>query len=89
MKDIAREFLGRLTTEEADLKASLGNDGAGLGMLTAIKEFDYYYYNYIRHEQTEETDVHMHLMQLGIPKLIAGVLSAVPTFEYPSKRSPA
>jgi hypothetical protein len=83
MKDIAREFLGRLAAEETDLKASLANDGAGLGMLTAIKEFDYYYYNYIRHEQTEETDIHVHLMQLGLPKLITGVLSAVPAFEYP------
>lgn len=84
MKDIARDFLGRLTAEEADFKTSLANDGAGLRMVTAIKEFDYYYYNYIRHEQTEETDVHMHLMQLGLPKLIAGVLSAVPTFKYRS-----
>lgn len=83
MKDVAREFLGRLTAEETDLKSSLAKDGAGLGMLTAIKEFDYYYYNYIRHEQTEETDVHMHLLQLGLPKLISGVLSAVPAFEYP------
>lgn len=83
MKDVAREFLGRLAAEEASLKVPLERDNAGIGMLTAIKEFDYYYYNYIRKEQTEETDVHMHLLQLGLPKLIAAVLSAVPSFIYP------
>ena len=84
MKQVAREFLERLAVEEASLKLQIERDDAGIGMLTVIKEFDYYYYNYVRNEQTEETDVHMHLLQLGLPKLITAVLSAVPTFIYPT-----
>lgn len=83
MKDVAREFLERLAAEEASLKLQLEHDSAGIGLLTAIKEFDYYYYNYIRNEETEETALHMHVLQLGLPKLIAGVLSAVPSFIFP------
>ncbi|TGR23328.1 MULTISPECIES: hypothetical protein [unclassified Mesorhizobium] len=83
MKDVAREFLERLGAEEASLRVSLERDNAGIGMLTAIKEFDYYYYNYSRKEQTEATDVHMHLLQMGLPKVITAVLSAVPCFIYP------
>ena len=83
MKEISREFLNRLDIEEAHFSAQFSLDNYGLGMLTAIKEFDYYYYNFIRNERTEETELHMHLMQLGLPKVIAGILSSIPSFEYP------
>ncbi len=84
MKHLAREFLDRLAVEEASLKLQIERDNAGLGMMTAIKEYDYYYYNYVRNDQTEETDLHMHMLQLGLPKLISAVLSAVPSFNYPT-----
>lgn len=64
MKDIARELLARLADEEATFLDQLKDDELGLRMLTAIKEFDWYYYNYIRHEHTEDTDAHMHVLQL-------------------------
>jgi hypothetical protein len=83
MKEAAREFLHKLASEEERLIERLTLDDVGLGLLTAIKEFDFYYYNFIRNERTEETDLHMHLMQLGLPRLIAGVLTAVPVFRYP------
>tara|TARA_E500000318_G_scaffold109198_1_gene121650 strand:- start:126 stop:1841 length:1716 start_codon:yes stop_codon:yes gene_type:complete len=83
MKETARDFLSRLDVEEAHFSDQVALDKYGLGMLTAIKEFDYYYYNFIRNERTEDTDLHMHLMQLGLPKLIAGILSSIPSFQYP------
>lgn len=61
----------------------LKDDEIGLRLLTAIKEFDWYYYNYIRSEATEDLDVHMHLLQLGLPKVIAGILHGVPKFIAP------
>ena len=39
-----------------------------LGVLTAIKEFDFYYYNLIRSGRTEETDLHIHMMRLVFRK---------------------
>jgi hypothetical protein len=83
MNHIAREFLGRLHEEEISFMEKLKDDEIGLRLLTAIKEFDWYYYNYIRSEPTEDADVHMHLLQLGLPKVIAGVLHGVPKFVAP------
>jgi hypothetical protein len=84
MKDLAREFLNRLAAEEASQKLRMETDNAGLGMLTAIKEFDFYCYNYVRNEQTEDTDIHVHLLQLGLPKLVTAVLSAHASFIHPT-----
>lgn len=53
-----------------------------LGVLTEIKGFDFYYYNLIRSGRTEETDLHIHMMQLGLPKVIAGFLPSVPAFKH-------
>ena len=83
MKDVAREFLARLSAEEDKLIAKMQLDETGAGLITAIKEFDHYYYNLVRHERSEETDHHFHIMQLGLPRLIAGILVTIPRFRYP------
>ncbi len=84
MKDIAREFLKKLDEESERLSRMVSEDELGVGFLTAIKEFDFYRYNYIRHRSTEETDLHFHLLQLGMPRLITAILSRVPQFPYPT-----
>ena len=83
MKEVAREFLARLSAEEDKFIAKMQLDEAGAGLITAIKEFDHYYYNLVRHERSEEIDQHFHIMQLGLPRLIAGILVAIPRFRYP------
>ena len=82
-KELAREFLGRLSAEEVKLVAKIQLDKTGAGLITAIKEFDHYYYNLVRRERSEETDHHFHIMQLGLPRLIAGTLETIPRFRYP------
>lgn len=83
MKDVAREFLAKLSAEEDKFIATMRLDRAGAGLITAIKEFDHCYYNLVRHERSEETDHIFHIMQLGLPRLIAGILLAIPRFTYP------
>lgn len=83
-KELAREFLGRLSAEEVKLVAKIQLDKTGAGLITAIKEFDHYYYNLVRRERSEETDHHFHIMQLGLPRLIAGTLETIPRFRYES-----
>lgn len=83
MGEIVRDFLARLDIEEKRIDQDVGLDHVGVLLLTAIKEFDFYYYNYVRNEQSDETDQHMYLIQLGLPKLISRILSAVPAFKYP------
>ena len=83
MKDVAREFLAKLSAQEDKLIAKMQLDEAGVGLITAIKEFDHCYYNLVRHERSEETDHIFHIMQLGLPRLIAGILVAIPRFRYP------
>ena len=82
-KEVAREFLAGLSAEEDKLIARMQLDETGAGLITAIKEFDHYYYNLVRHERSEETDHHFHIMQLGLPRLIAGILVKIPRFRYP------
>ena len=83
MKDIARDFLFKLADEDRSFSEKLKADVVGIGYLTAIREFDYYYYNLKRHELTDEIELHFHLLQLGIPRFISRVLSGVPNFKYP------
>ena len=84
MKEEAREFLAKLSAEEGQIIAKMQLDEMGVGLITAIKEFDHYYHNLVRHERLEEADHHFHLMQLGLPRLIAGVLETIPRFRYPA-----
>ena len=84
MKEEAREFLAKLSAEEGQIIAKMQLDEMGVGLITAIKEFDHYYYNLVRHERLEEADHHFHLMQLGLPRLIAGVLETIPRFRFPA-----
>jgi len=84
MKETIRLFLDALEVEERRAFGQLSLDTVGLGFITAIKEFDYYYYNFLRNERTEDTDLHMHILQLGLPRLVAGVLAAIPEFQHPT-----
>lgn len=54
MKNLAREFLERLDQEERTFSDQLQGDELGVMFFTAIKEFDFYYYNLMRHEASEE-----------------------------------
>ena len=83
MKEVAREFLAKLSAEEDKLVAKMQLDETGAGLITAIKEFDHYYHNLVRHDRSEETERHFHIMQLGLPRLIAGILASIPRFRYP------
>ena len=83
MKEAVREFLAKLSAEEDKFITKIQLDKTGAGLITAIKEFDHYYYNLVRHERSEETDHHFHIMQLGLPRLIAGTLETIPRFRYP------
>lgn len=83
MKEVAREFLAKLSAEEGKLVEKMQLDEAGEGLITAIKEFDNYYYNLVRHERSEEADHCFHIMQLGLPRLIVGIFAEIPRFKYP------
>lgn len=83
MNDATREFLEKLAAEDDFFAKSLALDEAGVGLITAIKEFDYYYYNMVRHNPADETEDHFQIIRLGLPRLIAGVFAAIPRFRYP------
>jgi hypothetical protein len=83
MKKTAHKFLYELDAEDRAFSNELKSDTVGVGFLTAIKEFDFYHYNYTRSKRNEETDLHFYLMRLGIPRLISGVLSGIERFKYP------
>lgn len=83
MSDTARQFLRLLEAEQSLFNDELKSDSVGLLLLTAIKEFDFYYYNFVRHQTTEETDEQFHFARLGIPRIIAGALAGIAKFKYP------
>jgi hypothetical protein len=83
MDDIARQFMKRLAVEEDKLISQCSIDHIGLGLLTAIKEFGYYYYNLVRHEADDETAHHFQIMRLGLPRVISAVLGSIPCFKHP------
>jgi hypothetical protein len=83
MSEAARQFLAALVREEEHFLTELKLDEGGLGMLTAIKEFDFYLWNYHRHERTDDTEQHVFMLRLGLPKLIAGILGQIPRLTYP------
>lgn len=50
---VAREFLSRLVEEESIFHPRLVDDSYGLAFFTAVKEFDHYYYNMVRHDVSD------------------------------------
>jgi len=83
MSENARALLKRLDIHETSIAEELGYDRLGIGLLTALKEFDYYHYNVTRQENTDTTDLHFHVLRLGLPRTVSEVLSRVPAFAYP------
>lgn len=84
MSDCVREFLSRLAEEEKIFHPRLTDDKRGLAFLTAIKEFDFYYYNKIRNQSSEEIEEHFYMMRLAIPRLIQKTFENVSQFEIPT-----
>ena len=80
---VGLEFLSRIEQEEAAICRLLAEDSLGLGMLTAIKEFDFYFYNLVRNAESETTQEHFYLMRLGLPRMLEKLLSNVPRFRVP------
>jgi len=83
MKDVVREFLGLLDAEDQRFSETLKRDSLGVGFLTAIKELISITTTISANERTSETDLHFHLLQLGIPRVVAGILASVQKFTYP------
>jgi hypothetical protein len=83
MNDDARTFLKRLEVHEASIAEEIAADNFGAGLLTALKEFDFYHYNLVRSGQSDETSLHFHMLQFGLPRLIAEIFSRIPAFRYP------
>jgi hypothetical protein len=52
-------------------------------LLTALKEIDFYFYNFIRNEITETTSEHFYLMRLGLPRLAQKGLTTIPQYLAP------
>ena len=85
MKDIACELISRLEAEKNRFKVSFEHDQDGLLILTAVREMDCLYYNLIRSERTEDSELQkqMHLMRLALPRIVTDALSAIPAFRHP------
>ncbi len=83
MKNIASEFLTKLDIEDRIFSRKLKADITGVGYLTAIKEFQFYHYNLLRNECTEDIDLQFYLLRLGLPKFVSRILSGVSCFQYP------
>ncbi len=83
MTEVVREFLSRLEEEESIFHPLLADDAYGLAFLTAIKEFDHYYYNLIRHEESDTATEHFYLMRVAMPRLIQKTLAIIPCFRIP------
>lgn len=81
--EVARELMARLSAEEEHFVGQTKLDEIGVGLVTALKEFDHYYYHLVRNDYSEDAAQHFHIMQLGLPRLISAVLSTVPRFRYP------
>lgn len=84
MKEYVNEFLSRLADEEKNFHSKLSQDRFGLAFLTAIKEFDFYYYNKIRNEPSEETDEHFYMLRLAVPRFIKKIYESIQQFEVPT-----
>lgn len=84
MKEYATEFLSLLTDEEKIFHSRLSQDRFGLAFLTVIKEFDFYYYNKIRNEPSEETDEHFYMMRLAVPRFIQKIYETINQFGIPA-----
>jgi hypothetical protein len=83
MTEVVREFLSCLSAEELIFHSRLVEDSYGLAFLTAIKEFDHYYYNLIRHEASDTAAEHFYLMRLAVPRLIQQTFTSIPRFKVP------
>jgi hypothetical protein len=84
MTQVDREFLSRLVDEESIFHPRLVDDSYGLAFFTAIKEFDHYYYNMIRHDASDTASEHFYLMRLAVPRLIQKTFAAIPKFRIPT-----
>ncbi|MBD3769696.1 MAG: hypothetical protein IE925_06060 [Rhodobacterales bacterium] len=83
MKHVARNFLGCLDREQDQFEQKLAQDTTGITLIAAVREFDFYYYNYVRREQSDDADFQFYILRLGLPRLVAGALGRTKRFDFP------
>src|SRR5580693_7754230 len=83
MHDCANAFLNILEREDEELSRGLARDRLGVGLISAIREVDYYAYQASRHEETDERHEHMYLLRLGLSQLVRRTFERVPAFDVP------
>jgi hypothetical protein len=83
MHDCANAFLDILDREDEAVSQRLARDRYGVGLISAIREVDYYDHQARRHEASEERHEHMYLLRLGLPRLVRRTFERVAAFDIP------
>ena len=83
MHDCANAFLNMLDREDEAVSQGLARDRYGVGLISAIREVDYYDLQARRQEATEERREHMYLLRLGLPRLVRRTFERVAAFDIP------
>lgn len=83
MHDCANAFLDILDREDEAVSQGLSQDRFGVGLISAIREVDYYDHQARPHEASEERHEHMYLLRLGLPRLVRRTFERVPAFDLP------
>ncbi len=81
--EILKELLSKLDSEVALVDKQMSDDEFGLMLLTALKESDYYYYNVIRHDESDDSSEHFYLIRLGLSKFIGSALANRHSYRVP------
>ena len=81
--DCANRFLALLLQEDTALSRGLADDELGTGLISAIREVDFYFHQTQRHGPTAEREEHMYLLRLGLPLHIRRTFEQVPQFRVP------
>jgi hypothetical protein len=83
MHNCANAFLDILDREDEEVSRGLARDRLGVGLISAIREVDYYDHQARRHEASEERHEHMYLLRLGLPRLVRRTFERVAAFDIP------
>jgi hypothetical protein len=83
MHDCANAFLHMLDREDDAVSQGLARDRYGIGLISAIREVDYYDHQARRHDASEERHEHMYLLRLGLPRLVRRTFERVTSFDVP------
>lgn len=83
MHDCANTFLDILDREDEEVSRGLALDRLGVGLISAIREVDYYDQQARRPDASEERHEHMYLLRLGLPRLVRRTFERVAAFDIP------